>query len=175
MARQRSRRLGKVERAEAVTVAEDLLLSRTTERQVILVLVEQYAISEYVARKLIRKAEEGIAAQVERQRPLRRTQLIAGLDIVFNKAVETGRLSAAVSVLRLQAKVEGHERRPKAESGPEVPRAPAKDPDAEYANRTTEELEYCLEHGHWPEDAPEGEGESKGEEPEAEVFEFPLK
>jgi len=131
-------------------VAEELLLKRTTEPTIRRTLQLQFGITEHQAGLLLRRAIKRMQDAVEKQRPHRRAQQIASLDRLYEQAVSTGRLSAAVQVQRLLAKIEGTEK-PVQVHHTGIPVTGAVD---EMDGRDTEELEFFADHGYWPEEAP---------------------
>ncbi len=171
MAQKISRRLDKVERMEAELLADEMLCQRVTERSIVAALREEYAgISAGVARGILKRAIKVMQAQVEKQRPHRRAQQIASLDRLYERAVTGKKYAAALGVQKLLAKIEGTEKPQKHHhTGIAVPVVAT---DAEFDDRSIEELDFYAEHGHWPDEGAE-QDEDEPVAPET-ARDFPL-
>ena len=170
--RKPARRLDSAERIEAVLLAEEMVMKRCSDRAIVSALREHYLIAAQTARKILRDAVSGIQDQVAKSRPHRRAQQIASLDRLYERCLDQGKLSTAVRVQALLAKIEGTEK-PTKHVHTGIPAA-ASAVVGEFADRSVEDLDYYAGHGHWPEEAVDqevvqGKVSGSGDSPE-----FPL-
>ena len=172
MGRKQSKRLVGLERTEAKLVCEEMLCKRVTTRTIVEALVVQYAVSPQSAGKVLAEATAEMQAAVKAAQPHRREQQIASLDRLYERALDMGKLTAALGVQRLLAKIEGTEKPTKHQHtgipAPVAAAAGAATGDPEFEGKTLEELEYYADKGYWPDEGPEESEPAKG------APEFPL-
>lgn len=152
------RRLTEAERAEAMLVAEELLIQRSSPQSVGRALRQEYGVSEAQARDIVTAVLRQFSDDVKAYSGERRAQHVRVLDRLFNRAWTDGKLQVCVEVERLLQKVEGHE----APRRHVVDMPQAQAADKEFEGRTPDDLLYYAEHGYFPEDAPKA---AKGASP----------
>ncbi len=144
-------RLSLMDKRDAMQAAEEMLMRRVTERAIAIALMARYDISLRSGQRLVSEAIKEMVWAVNKAATHRRAQQIASLDRLYERCLDAGKFQAAIATQKLLAKIEGNEK-PLKHHHMELPAPVAPDKD-EFDGRSIEDLDYYVEHGHFPEEA----------------------
>lgn len=140
------------ERAEAMDLADELLLRRTLDRRIVSALQQRYDLDGRSAKSLLARARKLFMAAFADGLKQRRVQYLRSLDRLYERAWADGKLNVCVQVLGRIADAEGFAA-PLVVQHDDV-HQPRSAWELEAEGRPPEDLRYYLAHGHWPEQAP---------------------
>lgn len=155
--------LTKIEEYEATALAEELLAQVMRPATVVKKIAEEYNVGDATARRICKNAEGRLMKAGEEDTKKRRTQHVARLEALYRRALQNDKLTVCESVLRQLGRIHG------VEAPQQIHHTGSVSIDQQFESRSDAELDYYIEHQHWPEEAPRhpqqgGESAAKNED-----------
>lgn len=145
-----SKKLTKIEEYEAKAVAQELLAQLVVRSEVSKHLQREYLVTPHTARRIVKAAEEAIMAPDEKDAARARQQHIARLEALYRRSLLAKKFSTCERILSQLGEIHGV-KRPQ-----HIVHTGSVQVDAEFDGRTEQELQFYIDNGHWPEEAPRG-------------------
>lgn len=133
--------------------AEVWIAELYTEPEVRKKLQDQFKCSPETARKIYRAAVSLMVQEDQNQKPERTAIMLRAMGRLYRKCWDKQRYQTCATVLREIKRMQGLDAPLKLASLP-TPQ--------EQEDRTERELQYYLDHGHWPEEAPRAPATASG-------------
>lgn len=139
--------LTRATRLQARYLAEDMIAELEPERKIIAAIERQFGVSEQVGRDVFSEAWALLAEAEQVDRATRRGKLERTLESLYRKALVARQFGVCARIAKQLADLFGVNAPIKVEGLGGTLRG-------EEENRTDAELEYHLQHGYYPDEAP---------------------
>lgn len=138
-------------RARALLTAEEMLADLHSEPEIRVALVKRYRCTENVANALVREALARLREADDGDKATRTARMYASIGKLYRTAHKAERYAVCRNLLADLRRMQGLDAPLKVQ-----PVAAGQGTDEQ--QRTDQELEYFLEHGYYPEEAPRPAG-----------------
>lgn len=137
------------QRLAARYVAQGLIAEMVPRHEIVKRVKKRWKCGDAAAERVYRLAWKDLTEADETQKAERKALVESRLEALYRKCLKAEAWAAALGVLREIKKLHGLDAPLRG-----VMATPTATPDA-LARREERELDYYLEHGHWPEEAPQ--------------------